>query len=110
MASPLVLVLVFIVSAVVGYFIIRQIPSLLHTPLMSGMNALSGITIVGAIIVVCETVECIDAYGGDFRYYLALILVGIALILAMINVVGGFGVTERMLKMFHHSKSSKGAK
>ena len=97
MASPLVLVLVFIVSAVVGYFIIRQIPSLLHTPLMSGMNALSGITIVGAIIVVCETVECIDTYGGDFRYYLALI-------------VGGFGVTERMLKMFHHSKSSKGGK
>lgn len=108
MASPLVLVLVFVLSAVVGYFIIRQIPSLLHTPLMSGMNALSGITIVGAIIVVCATVADIERSGGDARLYIALILGGLALILAMINVVGGFGVTERMLKMFHHSKSSKG--
>lgn len=103
MASPLVLILVFLVSAVVGYFIIRQIPSLLHTPLMSGMNALSGITIVGAIIVVAQTVECIAEYGGSAVFYTALILGGVALILAAINVVGGFGVTERMLKMFHHS-------
>ena len=50
--NPWILVLVFIVSTVVGYFIIRQVPSLLHTPLMSGMNALSGISILGAMVAV----------------------------------------------------------
>ena len=50
MIHPLILISVFIVSAVLGYFIIRTVPSLLHTPLMSGMNALSGVTIVGAIV------------------------------------------------------------
>ena len=49
MIHPLILVLVFIVCTVLGYFIIKNVPSLLHTPLMSGMNALSGVTIVGAI-------------------------------------------------------------
>ena len=50
MIHPLILIAVFLVSAVLGYFIIRTVPSLLHTPLMSGMNALSGVTIVGAIV------------------------------------------------------------
>lgn len=100
MTNPIVLVAVFIVSSLVGYFVIKKIPSLLHTPLMSGMNALSGITVVGAIIVL---LECLDTNSNN----ILIIISGIAIILAMINIVGGFGVTERMLRMF---KSKKGGK
>lgn len=60
MTHPLTLLLVFIVSALVGYFVIKKIPSLLHTPLMSGMNALSGITVIGAIAVVADTLQLLD--------------------------------------------------
>lgn len=110
MTSPLILVLVFIVSAVVGYLVIKKIPSLLHTPLMSGMNALSGITVVGAIIVLGDTLRLLDMVEGfgdlaKWELYTALILSGIAIILAMVNVVGGFGVTDRMLRMFDKKKS-----
>lgn len=111
MASPLVLVLIFIVSSLVGYFVIKQIPSLLHTPLMSGMNALSGITIVGAIVVMLDALNILDKIGSSSTINIAIILAGIAIILAMINVVGGFGVTERMLKMFKSKKEKeKGGK
>ena len=96
MTNPIVLVLVFVAASVVGYFVIKKIPSLLHTPLMSGMNALSGITVVGAIIVLLQSLE------GD-RLALAA-LAALAIILAMVNVAGGFGVTERMLRMFHSKK------
>ena len=96
MTNPIVLVLVFVAASVVGYFVIKKIPSLLHTPLMSGMYALSGITVVGAIIVLLQSLE------GD-RLVLAA-LAALAIILAMINVAGGFGVTERMLRMFHSKK------
>jgi len=87
--SPWILVLIFLVSAFVGYKLIKHVPSLLHTPLMSGMNALSGITVIGAIVAVSV------AAGIGSR-----ILVFIAILLATINVVGGFGITHRMLKMF----------
>ncbi len=106
--SPILLVLVFIVSSVVGYFVIKKIPSLLHTPLMSGMNALSGITVVGAIISLLQFVgftELTRWFGGAGIINTAIIISGIAILLAMINIVGGFGVTERMLRMF---KSKKG--
>lgn len=93
--NPFVLVVVFVVSSLVGYFVIKKIPSLLHTPLMSGMNALSGITVVGAIIVLLLSIE---------KSNLMILLSGIAIILAMVNVVGGFGVTERMLRMFRSKK------
>lgn len=117
MTHPLILLLVFIVSALVGYFVIKKIPSLLHTPLMSGMNALSGITVIGAIAVVADTLQLLDFTTSPFvsssmgahtaPLYVALILGGIAIVLAMINVVGGFGVTERMLRMFHKKEDKR---
>lgn len=100
--NPVYLILVFVVATVVGYFIIKNVPSLLHTPLMSGMNALSGITILGAVAVVGLSVA---ASRNDFL--LGQILGGLAVIAATVNVVGGFGVTHRMLKMFNRKK--KGA-
>lgn len=96
MIHPLILVAIFIVSAVLGYFIIRTVPSLLHTPLMSGMNALSGVTVLGALTATAASV----ATGNK-------ILGVLAIFLAMLNVAGGFGVTHRMLRMFHHKDGSK---
>jgi H+-translocating NAD(P) transhydrogenase subunit alpha len=80
---------VFVLAVFVGFEIIAKVPPTLHTPLMSGSNAISGITVVGAIIATGQTI-------GGFGSFLGLI----AVILAMINVVGGFYVTHRMLKMF----------
>ncbi|MDO4831837.1 MAG: NAD(P) transhydrogenase subunit alpha [Clostridia bacterium] len=93
MKTEIILVIVFFVSMLVGYKLINNVPSLLHTPLMSGMNALSGITVLGAI---SSTVIAVKANEPIIGY----IFGALALILAMINVVGGFGVTGRMLKMF----------
>lgn len=86
----MVLLLILVVAALLGYRILSKVPSLLHTPLMSGMNALSGITVLGAIAVFAA------AHSSKLRYAAAL-----ALVLAMINVAGGFWVTERMLQMFN---------
>ncbi|HOC05681.1 MAG: NAD(P) transhydrogenase subunit alpha [Bacillota bacterium] len=91
--SPLILVGIFIVATLLGYSIIKTVPSLLHTPLMSGMNALSGITVLGALTTVALLVR-------ESRPVLASIVGGLAIVLAMINVAGGFGVTHRMLRMF----------
>ena len=93
--NPVLLVILFVVSAVLGYVIIRNVPALLHTPLMSGMNALSGITVLGAITAAFE------AQG-----WLALVLALAAGVLAMINVAGGFALTHKMLSSF----VKKGAK
>ena len=93
--NPVWLVVIFVVSAVLGYVIIRNVPALLHTPLMSGMNALSGITVLGAIIA------AFTAKGT-----LALILAVVAAVIAMINVAGGFALTHKMLRSF----VKKGAK
>ena len=79
---------VFILAIFVGFEIITKVPPTLHTPLMSGSNAISGIAIVGAIIS--------TKIGGGVGSYLGLI----AVIFSTINVVGGFMVTDRMLKMF----------
>jgi NAD(P) transhydrogenase subunit alpha len=79
----------FIIAAIVGYRLISDVPSLLHTPLMSGMNALSGVAISGALIATAS------AIGTGSRFIGA-----VAIALAAINVVGGFLVTDRMLKMF----------
>ena len=79
---------VFILAIFVGNEIINKVPPTLHTPLMSGSNAISGIAIVGAIIA--------TKVGGELGSWLGLI----AVIFATINVVGGFLVTDRMLKMF----------
>ncbi len=102
MKTEIILVIVFFVSMLVGYKLINNVPSLLHTPLMSGMNALSGITVLGAI---SSTVIAVKANEPILGY----IFGALALILAMINVVGGFGVTGRMLKMFK-SKDKGGNK
>ena len=93
--SPVLLVILFVVSAVLGYIIIRNVPALLHTPLMSGMNALSGVTVLGAIIA------AFTAKG-----WLALILALAASMIAMVNVAGGFALTHKMLSSF----IKKGAK
>jgi NAD(P) transhydrogenase subunit alpha len=93
--NPVLLVILFVVSAVLGYLIIRNVPALLHTPLMSGMNALSGITVLGAIIAAFQS-----------RGILALVLALGAAVLAMINVAGGFALTHKMLSNF----VKKGAK
>lgn len=98
--NPFILIIVFIVATTVGYFIIKNVPSLLHTPLMSGMNALSGITILGAIATVGLSVAALSSTD----VLLGQILGGLAIIAATVNVVGGFGVTHRMLKMFDKKK------
>ncbi|NLV45130.1 MAG: NAD(P) transhydrogenase subunit alpha [Candidatus Hydrogenedentes bacterium] len=89
-ATLFVLLLFVVVCAVLGYKIIAAVPPLLHTPLMSGMNALSGITLLVALAAL-RTQE-----PGAFSWYVALA----AIVLAMINVTGGYWVTERMLRMF----------
>ncbi len=91
--SPLILVGIFIVATLLGYSIIKNVPSLLHTPLMSGMNALSGITVLGALTTVAVLVK-------ESSPVMASIVGGLAVVLAMINVAAGFGVTHRMLRMF----------
>lgn len=88
-----ILLVIFVAAAVIGYFIIRRVPSLLHTPLMSGMNALSGITVLG-----CLTVSALSVT------WLARLLGILAITFGMINVVAGFAVTDRMLKMFHREE------
>lgn len=102
MIHPLILVLVFVVATILGYFIISKVPALLHTPLMSGMNALSGITIIGALSAAALSFLLHESVWGQ-------ILAAIAIVLAMINVVGGFGVTHRMLKMFKSGKKQNKA-
>lgn len=90
-ASPGLLsnITIFVLAVFVGWQIITKIPPTLHTPLMSGSNAISGITIVGALI----------AAGSD-HVNVAKVLGFVAVVLAMINVVGGFLVTHRMLAKF----------
>jgi NAD(P) transhydrogenase subunit alpha len=82
-------VYVFALAIFVGFELITKVPPTLHTPLMSGSNAISGITIVGAILS-----------AGLEQFTISTILGLIAVAFAMINVVGGFLVTDRMLKMF----------
>ncbi len=91
------MVAVFLVCTVVGYFIISNVPSLLHTPLMSGMNALSGVTIVGAL---ASTGVAYIIHDGIWAQVFGVL----AIILAAINVFGGFGITHRMLRMFNKKK------
>lgn len=84
------LLFVLLLAAFTGFELISKVPSQLHTPLMSGSNAISGITIVGALIAA--------GYQGDNE--LTTLLGTLAVIFATINVVGGYLVTDRMLKIF----------
>lgn len=97
---PLLLIGVFVVCTVVGYFIIRAVPSLLHTPLMSGMNALSGVTLVGALTATGLALLLDETVWTQ-------ICGGVAIVLATINVFGGFGITHRMLRMFNRKSKNK---
>lgn len=82
-------IIIFVLAAFVGVEVISKVPQTLHTPLMSGSNAISGITIVGALVV-AGMVE------SEWARWIGVL----ALIVATINVVGGFAVTDRMLQMF----------
>ena len=86
---------IFVLAVFVGYEVITKVPPTLHTPLMSGSNAISGITIIGAIL-------CCVGIGnsGFFSHFLGFM----AIVFAMINIVGGFMVTDRMLHMFKKKK------
>ena len=85
---------VFVLAIYVGVAVINKVPPTLHTPLMSGSNAISGITVVGALILA----------GQPDVPELVHILAGVAVAFAMINVVGGFLVTHRMLGMFQKKR------
>ncbi len=87
---------VFILAGFVGFQVITRVPPLLHTPLMSATNAISGISLVGSLVV-----------AGAHRNELATILGVIAVACATINIVGGFIITDRMLKMFKGTGEKK---
>ena len=89
MGELVLLLTIFVLAIFVGFEIITKVPPTLHTPLMSGSNAISGITLVGALIA-----------AGQQHTTLVAVLGLLAVIFATINVVGGFQVTHRMLEMF----------
>jgi NAD(P) transhydrogenase subunit alpha len=87
---------IFVLAMFTGFEVITKVPPLLHTPLMSGSNAISGISVVGALVITA-------AATGD---RLILMLGVVAVAMGMINVMGGFLVTDRMLEMFKGKKST----
>ncbi|RFS19739.1 NAD(P) transhydrogenase subunit alpha [Chitinophaga silvatica] len=89
------LIYIVILSVFLGVEVISRVPSVLHTPLMSGANAIHGVVIIGAIIVMGK---------ADPENYLALFIGFLAVMLGTVNVVGGFVVTDRMLEMFKGKK------
>lgn len=89
------MIYIVLLSVFLGIEVIGRVPSVLHTPLMSGANAIHGVVIIGAIIVMGE---------ADPDNYAALLLGFFAVLLGTVNVVGGFVVTDRMLEMFKHKK------
>jgi len=88
-----ILFVIFVLAMFVGFEVITKVPPTLHTPLMSGSNAISGITVIGSMLV---------AGAGATR--LAAVLGVVAVAFAMINVVGGYAVTDRMLRMFRKGR------
>jgi NAD(P) transhydrogenase subunit alpha len=94
--SSLDLLVVFVLAAFVGFEVISKVPSILHTPLMSGSNAIHGVILVGAMIVAEQ------AHG-----VLQIVLALAAIILATVNIVGGIVVTDRMLEMFKGREPSQ---
>jgi len=92
------MIYMLILMVFVGIEVIGHVPSVLHTPLMSGANAIHGVVIVGAILVLCK---------ADPNNTIGLILGFLAVILGTLNVVGGFVVTDRMLEMFKKKPGKK---
>ena len=91
----LFLIYLLLFTIVLGFEVISKVPTVLHTPLMSGANAISGVVIIGAILLIRQ------ADPGDF---LSLGLGFLGVVLGMVNVIGGFAVTDRMLEMFKKKK------
>lgn len=91
--TAIYLLFILILAIFVGFELIRKVPATLHTPLMSGANAISGITILGALVLAGKT-------EGDLSTWLG----ALAVLLATINVVGGYLVTDRMLAMFKNKE------
>jgi NAD(P) transhydrogenase subunit alpha len=89
MTELLILVFVFALSFIVGYFLISRVPPLLHTPLMSMTNAISAVTILGAVLI----------FSVELVFY-EMLLGMTAIIMATFNVIGGFVITDRMLRLF----------
>jgi NAD(P) transhydrogenase subunit alpha len=89
---------IVILSIFLGIEIIGRVPSVLHTPLMSGANAIHGVVVIGAIIIMGQ---------AEPDNYMALILGFLAVVLGTLNVVGGFVVTDRMLEMFRKKKTPR---
>jgi NAD(P) transhydrogenase subunit alpha len=96
MDSGVALLTIFILSIFVGFEVVSKVSTVLHTPLMSGANAIHGIVLVGAILVT-----------GSADSTLTIVLGLIAIVLATVNLVGGFAVTDRMLEMFKAKKPAK---
>ena len=96
MSIEIALLTIFILSIFVGFEVVSKVSTILHTPLMSGANAIHGVILVGAIIVT-----------GHADNNLELTLGLVAIVLATINMVGGFVVTDRMLELFKSKKSTK---
>ncbi|MEC8048293.1 MAG: NAD(P) transhydrogenase subunit alpha [Chloroflexota bacterium] len=94
MNNELYLIIIFVMAMMLGYELIKKIPPTLHTPLMSGTNAISGIVIIGSILVITSTSDLVVNILGF-----------ISLLLSSINVFGGFIVTDRMLEMFKKPKN-----
>ncbi|GDX51110.1 NAD(P) transhydrogenase subunit alpha PntAb [Bacteroidota bacterium] len=95
LSSNMGMIYILILSVFLGIEVISHVPSVLHTPLMSGANAIHGVVIIGAIIVMGQ---------AEPDNYLALTLGFLAVILGTLNVVGGFVVTDRMLELFKKKK------
>jgi NAD(P) transhydrogenase subunit alpha len=88
-------IVIFTLSTFLGFELIHRVPPTLHTPLMSGANAISGITIVGALVVA----------GGGYGW-ISTVIGFLAIVFAMFNVAGGYVVTDRMLEMFKRDKAA----
>ena len=97
MSEPMVWLTIFVLSVFVGIEVIAKVSSTLHTPLMSGANAIHGVILIGAVIV--------TAYADST---LALVVGLVAVVLATVNMVGGFVVTDRMLQMFRGRRRPSG--
>ena len=92
---------VFALAAFLGYQVISRVPPLLHTPLMSATNAISGISLIGSLVIAGES-------HADHPHPMLISVLGcVAVTSAMINVTGGFLITDRMLKMFHKKEAPK---
>lgn len=96
MTELLIMLLVFAASMLIGYFLIIRVPPLLHTPLMSMTNAISAITIIGALLIFSQKTTMSENIIGI-----------IAVMMAIFNVIGGFVITDRMLKLFKKAKKSQ---